>query len=51
MARRPTASNSNRFSVHSVGIGTLYEPRKVVAAQQLSLIRSPDALNCLRNPG
>ena len=51
MARRSTASNSNSFGVHSVGIGDLRESRKVVAAQQLSLIRGPDALNCLRKDG
>src|SRR5436305_14974818 len=35
----------------SVGIWALLESAKVVAAQQLSLIRSPDAANSVRNAG
>jgi hypothetical protein len=50
-ARRATASNSNRFGVHSVGIGGFLNLRETVAAQHLSQILGPDAPICLRNPG
>jgi hypothetical protein len=35
--------------IHSVGIGRSSNLRKVVATQQLSLIRSSDAPICMRN--
>jgi hypothetical protein len=48
--RRPsTAPKSSDCVLHSVGIGRSSNLRKVVAAQQLSLIRRPDAPICLRN--
>src|SRR5712692_8444083 len=42
-ARRSTGANSNRSALHSVGIGALLESSEAVVAQQLSLIRRPDA--------
>src|SRR5712691_6053788 len=42
-ARRSTGANSNKSALHSVGIGALLESSEAVVAQQLSLIRRPDA--------
>jgi transcriptional regulator GlxA family with amidase domain len=47
--RPSTAPKSNDCALHSVGIGRSSNLRKVVVAQQLSLIRSPDAPICMRN--
>ncbi|XIA68084.1 hypothetical protein ACFIOY_18765 [Bradyrhizobium sp. TZ2] len=49
--RPSTIPKSNCSAQHSVGIGASSNHQKVVAAQQLSLIRRPDALNCVRNLG
>jgi hypothetical protein len=40
---------SSDCALHSVGIGRSSNLRKVVAAQQFSLIRRPDAPICMRN--
>src|SRR5713101_452003 len=42
-ARRSTGANSNKSALHSVGIGALLESSEADVAQQLSLIRRPDA--------
>jgi hypothetical protein len=50
-SRPSTRANPNKSGLHSVGIGALRESRQIVAAQQLSLIRRPDALSNVRYSG